>query len=92
MQKISKFLFEHFQLLVVKFSIYMNRRVFVLDRLCYLIVVFLGIFYTVLNHVTRRCHIKLNTMVLSHYLNTKTVINSFGAKFQTTFVFFYTNY
>ena len=63
----------------------MNRRVFVMDRLCYLIVALPG-FYTLLNHVTRRCHIKLNTMVLSHYLNTKTVINSFGAKCQTTFI------
>ena len=33
MKKISEFLSENFQFLVVKFSIYMNRRVFVMVRI-----------------------------------------------------------
>ena len=30
-EKISEFLFENFQFLVVKFSIYLNRHVFVME-------------------------------------------------------------
>ena len=33
MKKISEFLSESFQFLVVKFSIYMNRRVFVMVKI-----------------------------------------------------------
>ena len=32
MKKISKFLSENFHVLVVKFSVYLNRRVFVMLR------------------------------------------------------------
>ena len=33
MKKISEFLSENFQFLVMKFSIYLNRRVFVMESL-----------------------------------------------------------
>ena len=32
MKKISEFLSEHFQFLLVKFSVYLNRHVFVMTR------------------------------------------------------------
>ena len=34
-RKISEFLSEKFQFLVVKFSMYLNRRVFVMDPKCF---------------------------------------------------------
>ena len=35
MKKMSEFLSENFHFLVVKFSVYLNRRVFVMDVLVY---------------------------------------------------------
>ena len=46
MGNIRVILFENFQFLEVKFSVYLNRRVFVMlgasGRLCFVIVAFLG--------------------------------------------------
>ena len=44
--KISEFLFENFQFMVVKFSIYLNRRVFVMIIVTFAVYLYLYFFYT----------------------------------------------
>ena len=58
MKNIRNFLYENFHFLVVKFSVYLNRRVFVMSvsilkaELCILC------FLYILNHVIYRCYMK----------------------------------